>query len=92
MALKILKTGVAGAGAMGLGIAQVLGQSGFEVVLFDVSAQQLDKAKAEITKNLETAVSKNKMSAAERDKTLSRITFSNDINALKADFIIEAIV
>jgi 3-hydroxybutyryl-CoA dehydrogenase len=92
MALKITKTGVAGAGAMGLGIAQVLGQSGFDVVLFDVNEQQLEKAKAEITKNLDAAVSKNIMSAAERDKTLSRITFSNDVNALKADFIIEAIV
>ena len=44
----IKKIGVAGAGAMGAGIAQVFIQSNYEVVLFDVSAAQLDKAKIEI--------------------------------------------
>ena len=64
MAVNIKKIGIAGAGAMGAGIAQVFAQTGYEVVLFDLSAAQLEKAKAEITKNLDFAVSKSKISQA----------------------------
>jgi 3-hydroxybutyryl-CoA dehydrogenase len=92
MYLQIANAAVAGAGAMGLGIAQVLAQAGFKVVLFDVSPQQLEKAQAEITKNLTGAVSKNKITEAEKNKALSSISFSNDINELKGELIIEAIV
>lgn len=90
--MAIKKVGVAGAGAMGTGIAQVFAQSNFEVVLFDVNSAQLDKAKTEITKNLDGAVSKGKMKEAEKTATLNKISFTNDINSLKADLIIEAIV
>lgn len=84
--------GIAGAGAMGMGIAQVFAQANFEVVLFDLNVVQLEKAKAETEKNLTGAVAKNKISEADKKATLSRITFSTDINSLKADLIIEAIV
>jgi 3-hydroxybutyryl-CoA dehydrogenase len=80
---QIKKIGVAGAGAMGLGIAQVFAQSGYEVVLFDVNENQLTKAKTEISKNLDFAVSKDKINAAEKDATLSRITYINQLNTKK---------
>ena len=92
MALVIKKAGVAGSGAMGCGIAQVFAQAGLEVVLYDVNAAQLDKAKAEISKNLEQAVSKQKISAADKDAALSKISYSTEPGALKADLIVEAIV
>ncbi|MDB5281052.1 MAG: 3-hydroxyacyl-CoA dehydrogenase NAD-binding protein [Bacteroidota bacterium] len=93
MKLESIKTiGVAGAGAMGAGIAQVFAQAGFEVVLFDVNEQQLEKAKTEITKNLDQAVSKEKISKNDRDEALKKISFSSDLNSLKADLVIEAIV
>ena len=90
--MAVKKIGIAGAGAMGASIAQVFAQSNFEVVLFDVDAAQLDKAKAEIIKNLDGAVSKGKMKEADKTTILSKFSFSNDINSLKADLIIEAIV
>lgn len=90
--MKIKKTGVAGAGAMGLGIAQVFAQANLEVVLFDVSTAQLEKAKSQIEKNLAGAVAKNKMTEAEKAAIISRISFSEDVNSLKADLVIEAIV
>ena len=92
MAVVIKKAGVAGSGAMGCGIAQVFAQAGLEVVLYDLSTAQLDKAKAEISKNLEQAVSKQKISAADKESALSKISYSTEINALKADLIVEAIV
>lgn len=89
---EIKTTAVAGAGAMGLGIAQVFAQSGWSVVLYDFSEAQLQKAKAEIEKNLSGAVAKNKMSEAEKNTAFSKIIFTNDAEELKADFIVEAIV
>ncbi|MBL0308872.1 MAG: 3-hydroxybutyryl-CoA dehydrogenase [Bacteroidetes bacterium] len=92
MTLQINKVGIAGAGTMGAGIAQVFAQAHLEVILFDVNVPQLDKAKSAIQKSLDYAVSKNKISATDKDHALSKITFSPDINSLKADLIIEAIV
>jgi len=90
--VKIEKTGVAGAGAMGLGIAQVLAQAGIAVVLFDLSTTALDKAKAEIDNNLNYLVNKDKLTEADKNAVLARITFTDNQSLLKADLIIEAIV
>ena len=92
MGLAIQKTAVAGSGAMGCGIAQVFAQAGLDVVLYDVNPAQLDKAKGEILKNLDAALAKAKITAAQKDSALSKITYSADINTLKADLIVEAIV
>ena len=83
---------VAGAGAMGAGIAQVFAQAGFDVRLYDVNAVQLDKAKASISQNLQKAVAKGKLTEKAKEETASRITYTNDLHTLKADVIIEAIV
>ena len=82
--------GIAGAGTMGQGIAQVCATSGFNVVLYDVAETQLDKAKNLIQKSLQVAVEKGKLKADEANKVISRIQFQPDINQLKADLIIEA--
>ncbi len=92
MAYGIQKAGVAGAGAMGAGIAQVFAQAGLDVVLFDVNEAQLEKAKAGIAQNLEQAVAKQKLSKADADTVLTKITYTTDVSALKADLVVEAIV
>ena len=92
MALVIQKAAVAGSGAMGCGIAQVFAQAGLEVVLYDVNPGQLEKAKPEILKNLEAALGKGKITVAQKDNAISKISYATDLNALKADLIIEAIV
>ncbi|MBL7779182.1 MAG: 3-hydroxybutyryl-CoA dehydrogenase [Chitinophagales bacterium] len=90
--LEIKKVGIAGAGAMGLGIAQVFAQNNFGVVLYDSADKQIEKAKKEIEKNLDVAVSKGKLTANAKADTLQRIHFSTSISSLVADLIIEAIV
>lgn len=91
MNVEDIKTiGIAGAGTMGQGIAQVCATSGFNVVLYDVAETQLDKAKNLIQKSLQVAVEKGKLKADEANKVISRIQFQPDINQLKADLIIEA--
>lgn len=89
---KFQKAGVAGAGAMGLGIAQVFAQAGFQVVLYDLNEEQLARAKATIAENLSGAVAKGKLTQSEKEAIVARLTFATDVNALVADIIVEAIV
>ena len=49
---------VIGGGTMGNGIAHVFAQSGFKVSLVDISQEQLDRAVAKITKNLDRMLDK----------------------------------
>ena len=91
--MKTIKTvGVCGAGTMGSGIAQVFAQHGFSVVLFELNEAVLQQAQKGIEKNLSIAVEKGKLTETEKQKTLSGITFTADLNQVKADLIIEAII
>ena len=54
----IKKVAVLGAGQMGSGIAHVLAQQEYEVILFDIAETQLLKALAGISKNLERQAKK----------------------------------
>ena len=84
---------VLGGGQMGSGIAQVFAQSGFKTVIYDLAAGALDKSKAGITKNLDRAVSKGKMTAEDRDATLGRLTWTSNLADLtESDLVVEAII
>ncbi|WP_374762869.1 3-hydroxybutyryl-CoA dehydrogenase [Yunchengibacter salinarum] len=83
--------GVIGAGQMGNGIAHVSAVAGFQVVMSDLSMAQAEKGLATITKNLDRLVSKDRMSQADRDAALKRITLADDLSAHKdRDLVIEA--
>jgi 3-hydroxybutyryl-CoA dehydrogenase len=72
--MQIRKVGVIGAGQMGTGIAQVCAQAGFEVGLNDISKDRIEAGLATINGNLARRVKSAKISEAERDAALSRIT------------------
>jgi 3-hydroxybutyryl-CoA dehydrogenase len=77
---------------MGNGIAQVFAQSGFEVCLVDEAPAALERAQATIEKSLGKFVEKGKLSAADRDGALGRLTTRTTVDALSdADYIVEAI-
>lgn len=83
---------VCGAGTMGSGIAETAARAGFETILYDPAAAALTRAKEAITSNLTQLVSKEKITAEEKTATLSRLQFTDQIEACKADLVIEAIV
>ncbi|HSK11734.1 MAG TPA: 3-hydroxyacyl-CoA dehydrogenase NAD-binding domain-containing protein [Phnomibacter sp.] len=83
---------VCGAGTMGSGIAQVAAQSGYRTIQFDVHAGMLEKSSEAINKGLEFLVNKGKLSGHEKQEILSRLTFTDSMDACKADVTIEAIV
>jgi 3-hydroxybutyryl-CoA dehydrogenase len=83
---------VVGAGTMGNGIAHVFAQNGFKVNLIDVSAAQLEKALATITKNLDRQVTKGSSTEEQKQLTLNNLnTVTSIIDGVKnADLVVEA--
>ena len=88
----IQRVGVIGAGTMGNGIAQVFAQAGFDVMVWDAVPAAVDRAKATIEKSLGKFVEKGKLTAADRDATLGRLTSSLTMDVMSgADYVVEAI-
>lgn len=91
MISEIKKVGIIGAGQMGNGIAHVCSLSNYDVVLNDLSADNLDKGMATIKQNMDRQVSKGTISAAERDAALARIKPATELQAMaEMDLVIEA--
>ncbi len=83
---------VVGAGLMGSGIAQTAIASGYNVILNDQRLETLERARGGIEKALAHDVAKGRMSEADRDAALSRLSLAENMAAAKeADLVIEAI-
>ncbi len=88
---EVKTIGVLGAGQMGAGIAQVAAQTGYTVLLADVSQERADAGKAGIVKQLSRLVEKGKLTAEARDEVALRITAVVGAAGLApADLLIEA--
>jgi 3-hydroxybutyryl-CoA dehydrogenase len=83
---------VAGAGTMGSGIALTAAQAGFAVVLFDTNEKGIENAKISIDKNLSFLLSKEKITAAQKETIYNNILFSTNINDCVGELLIEAII
>ena len=83
---------VCGAGTMGSGIAQAAAQSGIYTLLFDLNKEVLLKAEASINANLDSLVSKQKITEEQRTTIKGNLQYVNDLNSCIADVIIEAII
>lgn len=87
------KAMVIGAGQMGAGIAQVLASASYNVVLYDLDTQALQKGMSKIETSLKKAVQKEKIKEGEMNETLARIQGTTTLsNGNDADIVIEAIV
>ena len=85
--------GVVGAGQMGNGIAHVAAASGLTVIMNDIKQEFVDRGLQTISKNLDRAVSKGKMTEDEKAQILGRIKPSTDLADFKdADFVVEAVI
>ena len=89
---RVRKLGVLGAGMMGAGIALVSVQAGIEVVLIDRDQDAADKGKAYAASYFDKGISRRKSTEEKKEKALSLITATLDLNALQGcDLIIEAV-
>jgi len=89
----MIKTvGVLGAGQMGNGIAHVFAQFGYDVILYDIAAAQLEKALATIRQNLERQAKKGAIPEALVTETMGRIRSTQSMDDLApVDFAVEAV-
>lgn len=69
----IQQVGVIGSGVMGSGIAQVLAEAGLDVLLFDIDARLIENAIFSITKFINRAVERGKVTQADADTAIARI-------------------
>jgi 3-hydroxybutyryl-CoA dehydrogenase len=89
--MAIQTVGVIGAGQMGNGIAHVLSQSGYTVLLNDVNQDALERAIERVRKNMDRQLRGGKISAGEIDAAMGRIKTTLDLAELgTSDLIIEA--
>jgi 3-hydroxybutyryl-CoA dehydrogenase len=78
---------------MGAGIAQVSAAAGYRTIVREVNQGVLDKGLGRIRKFLDDGVSKGKVTAEQRDKTLGQLSGTTEFGGMKdCDIIIEAIV
>ncbi len=88
----IKSIGVLGAGQMGNGIAHVFAQQGYDVVLFDISDTQLNKAVKTIQENLVRQARKGVISESLVAESVLRIKTTTDMTLLAhVDFAVEAV-
>src|SRR5437868_71822 len=88
-----LVAGVAGAGTMGRGIAQVLAQCGVRTLLFDAQPGAAAKARESIGQALAKLAEKGKLSPAQAESTLKCIEIAPALDALApAQIVVEAII
>jgi 3-hydroxybutyryl-CoA dehydrogenase len=90
---EIRKVGVVGLGTMGAGIAQVSVQSGHETVGREVSGELGERGRATIERYLTRGVEKGRLTQAERDAALGRLTLTTELSDLAdCDLVIEAVL
>ncbi|WP_337286603.1 3-hydroxybutyryl-CoA dehydrogenase [Candidatus Methylomirabilis sp.] len=89
---SIKTVGVIGAGIMGSGIAQVVAQAGYTVVVREAEQRLLDTARQAIDRRLQRAVEKGRLTVEDKAALLGRIRWTLALEELRgADLIIEAI-
>src|SRR5438477_8354424 len=87
----VKKIAVIGAGTMGSAIAQLAAQSSYEVLMYDLKDDFVQRGMTTIKSALQSRLDKGKMDPADMASTLSRIaTTTNRDDAASYDLIIEA--
>lgn len=81
--------GVVGAGVMGRGVAHAMAQSGFQVILVDISPKVLEEAEKEIYRSAQMQILYKK-STAKPEEIIDKIQFTLDYDDLKeVTFLVE---
>ena len=88
----IQQVGIVGCGLMGAGIAEVCARAGYRVIVQEVGPEPLEAGLTRLRASLDKAVKRAKLTPAEAEETLARITGSTEPEALSGcDLAIEAV-
>ncbi len=90
---KIANIAVIGAGLMGHGIAQEFACAGYNVCLHDITEEQLNNARAQISKNLTLLAENELIEKGSIPDILQGIQTTTDLSAAAetADYVVEAV-
>ncbi len=89
---EIQRVGVIGTGTMATGIVEVFAKRGYDVVLRARSPEKAEGAVGKVRKSLERSVVKGRLSEADRDAALARITPAVEFEHLAdCDLVVEAV-
>lgn len=89
--MAIHTLGIVGAGQMGSGIGQVAAQSGFSVLLYDVTTDLVERALANIQRNLIRLTDRGTLSAEEQQAIQERLHGTSNLADMRdVDLVIEA--
>lgn len=92
-ARPVQSVGVVGSGTMATGIMEVFAKAGFTVTFLARGEEKVARVLASITKSLQRAVDKGRMSEQERDEVLGRVTGVTEVEGLSTvDMVVEAIL
>jgi 3-hydroxybutyryl-CoA dehydrogenase len=90
--MEVKRIFIAGAGQMGSGITQVALQAGYGVALYDAQEGYARRAADRISANLQKSVEKGRLTAADKEDCLKRLTIAVGLEkAADAALAIEAI-
>jgi 3-hydroxybutyryl-CoA dehydrogenase len=93
MSTTFQRIGVAGAGAMGRGIAQLYAQAGFPVVLFDTRPEAVTDALAQIGATFAMLAEKGRMTAAQASSATGNLICAQGLQSFAdCDLVIEAVI
>ena len=93
MARDFTTIGVIGLGTMGAGIAEVFARHGYDVVGVEVNDEGVARGRQHLEHSTGRAVKRGKLSEAEQQELLGRISYSTELTSLaEADFVVEAVV
>ncbi|HMK63553.1 MAG TPA: 3-hydroxybutyryl-CoA dehydrogenase [Acidimicrobiales bacterium] len=91
--MSIKRVGIVGSGIMGSGIAETAATHDFEVVLRSRSQSTADGMLAGMEKSLNRQVEKDKISSADAEAAMARVTATSDLGELAGcDLVIESVV
>ena len=90
--MVIRRIAVLGAGTMGHGIAHAAAAAGYDTMLFDVSAEAVERGRRAVEEIVRGGVERGKVTAADADAILGRLGTASDLTPVlaEADFIVEA--
>jgi len=90
---QIERVGVVGCGQMGAGIAEVCARAGLDTVVHEIDAASAERGRNRLCASFDKAVARNKMTEADRESTIGRLTFCTDLDEMAdRDLVIEAVI
>ena len=92
-ARPVARVGVVGSGTMATGIVEVCAKAGYDVLFVARGQQQADRVLGALRRSTEKAVQRGKLTGADRDAALARVTPSTRLDDLAdRDLVVEAVV